>query len=70
MTRCAICGHATKPYAYIGSEPIGPTCARKAGIVPAKVPKGGRVQFASKIRASREEQPDLFEGEPEDEPKL
>lgn len=31
--RCALCGRVTLfPLVWIGSEPIGPTCARKAGL--------------------------------------
>ena len=37
---CAVCGRATKPYAVIGSESIGPKCARKIGLSKRKASKG------------------------------
>jgi hypothetical protein len=40
---CAICGRLTVPAAYIGAEPIGPTCARLAGLLKKQ---GGRVRLA------------------------
>jgi hypothetical protein len=37
--RCAICGRVTLfPACFIGSEPIGPTCARKTGIARFATP--------------------------------
>jgi hypothetical protein len=45
-TRCALCGRPTTPYAYIGAEAIGPKCAQRAGLTPAKATKGGRIKFA------------------------
>lgn len=41
---CALCGRATVPAAFIGAEPIGPTCARRAGLL--KPMRGGRVRLA------------------------
>ena len=41
---CALCGRPTVPAVYIGAEPVGPTCARRAGLLKLK---GGRVRLAS-----------------------
>ena len=45
MDRCAVCGRPTTPYAYIGSEALGPHCARRMGIVKGKTVKGSRIRF-------------------------
>lgn len=61
---CAICGRRTTPFAWLGSEPIGPKCAQRAGLTPAKAPKAGRVKFA-RVKPVRDDLPqtgDLFEG--------
>ncbi len=42
---CALCGRQTKPAVLIGNEAIGPTCARNAGLLSIKPPKGSRVKF-------------------------
>jgi len=41
--RCALCGRPTTPFVTIGREPVGPTCARRAGL--DKPAKGGRVRL-------------------------
>lgn len=43
--RCAMCGRPTEPAVMIGAEAIGPTCARRAGLLGRKPPKGSRVRF-------------------------
>lgn len=61
MARCAICGRQTNPAVFIGAEAIGPTCARKAGLTKAKMPKGSRLRFV--VAGPREKGPqtgDLF----------
>jgi hypothetical protein len=65
---CAMCGRPTQPFVMIGREAIGPKCAKKAGLTPAKTPKGSRLIFP-KIRPVREDVPttgDLFEGMDDD----
>jgi hypothetical protein len=42
---CALCGRPTKPAVLIGNEAIGPKCARNAGLLSMKTPKGSRVKF-------------------------
>lgn len=42
---CAMCGRPTMPFVMIGREAVGPRCARKAGLVPSKAPKGTRMRF-------------------------
>ena len=42
--RCALCGRVTlDPAVLIGAEPIGPKCARRAGLLKLAKVKGGRV---------------------------
>lgn len=67
MTRytCAICGRRTVPFAFFGAEAVGPKCAQRAGLIPAKTAKtkSHRLRFA-KMPAKREDGPhtmDLFE---------
>lgn len=62
---CAICGRRTTPFVMMGSEPIGPKCAAKAGLTPRKTPKGSRLQFLKLKRSKPDNVPttgDLFEG--------
>ena len=43
-TRCAICGRVTlNPAVMLGAEPIGPKCARRAGLLKLKGRQGSRV---------------------------
>ena len=43
-TRCAICGRVTlNPAVMLGLEPIGPKCAKRAGLLALKGRKGSRV---------------------------
>lgn len=43
-TRCALCGRVTlDPAVMIGSEPVGPKCARKAGLLKFAKVRGSRV---------------------------
>ena len=57
-----MCGRPTAPFVMIGREAIGPKCAKRAGLTPAKAPKGSRLRFV-KAKPVREEFPqtlDLF----------
>lgn len=58
--RCARCGRVTfSPAVVIGTQPFGPVCARKAGLIEPK----RRIRRASEAeRDSRTR--DLFEGAP------
>lgn len=61
---CALCGRRTTPFAWLGAEPIGPKCAAKAGLTPAKAPKGHRLKF-TRAQTGKKTDPrmgDLFEG--------
>lgn len=42
---CVLCGRPTQPAVMIGSEAVGPKCARKAGFTAGKAPKGARIRF-------------------------
>lgn len=51
------------PFVMIGNEAIGPKCARRAGLTPAKAPKGAKLKFL-KLKPVREHVPqtlDLFD---------
>lgn len=58
--RCTRCGRVTfSPAVVIGTQPFGPVCARKAGLIEPK----RRIRRASEAeRDSRTR--DLFEGAP------
>lgn len=64
MHRCAICGRPTSPFAVIGSEVVGPKCAKRAGLVPSRMPKGSKVKFAKSQPVPKDDcqTMDLFEG--------
>ena len=64
---CALCGrHTSKPAVLIGSEAIGPVCARRAGLIQAAKKSGklSRVQLFRGQSAPREDprMRALFEG--------
>ena len=64
---CAICGRATaKPAVMIGTEAIGPACARKAGLLATKPRAGSAVKILKHKPEPRAQEPgltgDLFEG--------
>ena len=57
--RCARCGRVTfLPAVVIGTQPFGPACARKAGLIEPK--RRGRASEAERDARTR----DLFEGAP------
>jgi len=60
--KCALCGKPTAPFAFIGAMAVGPRCARKAGITPAKTRKGSAIRFAAPVKRERgPETLDMFE---------
>ena len=57
--RCARCGRVTfLPAVVIGGQPLGPVCARKAGLIEPK--RRRRASEAERDSRTR----DLFEGAP------
>jgi hypothetical protein len=50
---CCLCGRPTRPFAFIGAMAVGPRCARKANIVPAKTKKGSAIRFAKPVKRER-----------------
>jgi hypothetical protein len=65
---CSICGRRTRPFAYLGDEPIGPNCARKLGLTKTavKAAKSGRLRIAATVRSqAREAGPQTLELFPE-----
>ena len=63
--RCCLCGRALASAAVlIGVLPVGPTCARKAGLMPLARRNAGAVRLFSGRLAGRRADPrtlDLFE---------
>lgn len=62
--RCALCGRVTlQPAVMLGAEPIGPKCARRAGLLKLSKRKGSRL-FSGKHHAAHRDTKtrDLFEG--------
>ena len=61
---CTMCGRRTTPFAFIGSEPVGPTCARSMGLTKKKIGKTGRVRLANykPVREDVAQTLDLFGG--------
>jgi hypothetical protein len=65
-TRCALCGRVTlHPGAWIGAYPVGPTCARRAGLIEIAARRGSHAVTAPGVRKSTAQQDpetlDLFE---------
>lgn len=65
--KCIICGRfMLQPAVTIGGLPVGPKCARRAGLMPIAAKKQGEVRPGPAYRrnATRQElaQQDLFEG--------
>jgi len=62
--RCALCGHKMgQPAVTIGQMPIGPTCARKAGLIEIGRKRQGAVRLHLKTPVVREDDKtmDLFD---------
>lgn len=60
-----MCGRITNPFVMIGDRPVGPKCAKRAGMVPSKLPKGHSLKFV-KIKPalnSENQTLDLFEND-------
>ena len=52
--RCALCGRLTlNPSVLIGAEPVGPKCAKRAGLLEAVKRPGSRV-FTAPASTRRE----------------
>ena len=64
--KCAICGRVThKPAVMIGTEAIGPACARKAGLLASKPRAGSSLKILKHQPTKADERGrtgDLFEG--------
>lgn len=64
--RCALCGRITlNPAVMIGQEPIGPRCARKAGLMKLAKRRGSRLFSGTSSPVQRDNRTlDLFAGVP------
>jgi hypothetical protein len=62
--RCAICGRVTlQPAVMLGAEPIGPKCARRAGLLKLAKRPGSRLSAGKRHAPHRDAKTrDLFEG--------
>jgi hypothetical protein len=65
--KCALCGRGMgQPAVTIGTMPVGPKCARRAGLMPLAAKQTGAVRPGPAYRrsATRQEvdQMELFEG--------
>lgn len=62
--RCAFCGRPTEPAVMIGTQAVGPTCARRSGLLGKKPAKGSAIRIVSYKAAARATEPatiDMFE---------
>ena len=59
---CAFCGRKTEPAVFIGNQAIGPTCAKKAGLLKPQR-KGSSVTVVKRKRNQEQcgETMDLFD---------
>lgn len=62
--RCSFCGRLTEPAVMIGTQAVGPTCARKHSMLGKKPAKGSAIRIVSYKATSRASEPqtiDMFE---------
>lgn len=59
--RCCLCGRPTEPAVMIGPMAVGPRCAKKANLLPSKMPKGANVRFLKAKRGAREKVPETLD---------
>ena len=57
---CCLCKRPTHPAAFIGPMAVGPKCARKAGLLGPKKPKGVRMNATKATKPCRDTM-DLFD---------
>ena len=67
--RCCFCNRPTEPFLMIGDRAVGPKCARRAGLLPDKMPKSTGIRFLKITYKTKSSQNlDLFEDLQEIEP--
>ena len=60
---CAMCGRPMAPFCLLGGMAIGPKCAQRAGLTPAKARKNRDVVFVKRAPPVKGPQNlELFEG--------
>lgn len=63
---CSVCGRRTTPFAFLGNEPIGPTCARSLGLTKnSRAAKSGRLRIVAAKNSGRDAGPQTGELFPE-----
>lgn len=59
--RCILCGRTTQPAVMLADKPVGPKCARKAGLLNIARRGRGQVRLASpQAKKADEHTLDLF----------
>lgn len=66
---CCLCGRRTTPAGWIGTEPVGPKCAEKAGLAAAAKRAGSKVRLVKIKRTKAERGDENLELFPEHESK-
>lgn len=60
--KCAFCNRPMQAAAvFVGALPIGPTCARKAGLLELARKKGGVLRLARPIAVARRTDPETLD---------
>jgi hypothetical protein len=59
---CALCGRLTIPAVMIGNQAVGPSCAKRAGLLQSKPRKGSSIVILKRKQEKNDcETMDLFE---------
>ena len=60
--RCAFCNRPMQAAAvFVGAMPIGPTCARKAGLLELARKKSGALRLAGRVAISHRADPETLD---------
>ena len=60
--RCAFCNRSMQAAAvFVGALPIGPTCARKAGLLELERKKAGALRLARHTAVARRPDPETWD---------
>lgn len=60
--RCAFCNRSMQAAAvFVGALPIGPTCARKAGLLELARKKSGALRLAGRVAVAHRPDPETLD---------
>ena len=60
--KCAFCNrHMQAAAVFVGAMPIGPTCARKAGLLELARKKAGALRLAGYVSVARQPDPETLD---------